>query len=196
MYSDPSGELAVAVVVAILLFTPVGGIAFQVASSLLGYAGMAIASIWDKDVRADMNAIGWNPFNSDVNKVLNSNKVSFYKGVPVYRTNFNRSGSFCAIFLNRASNTVPDTVRHEWGHAVQQMILGPVKYGLFIGIPSAAEFGKHKWPSTTDYYNRPWETSADIFGGVGGHTTREELRSYAYLVVAYYFTFFSYLFCI
>ena len=182
------------VAIALYLFTPIGGIITQVVTSVVSYAGMAIASIWDKDIRADMNRIGWNPFNTNINTVLSSDKVSFYKGVPVYRTNFKRSGSFCAIFLSRKANS--DSVRHEWGHTIQQMILGPGKYGLFIGIPSAAEFAKHKWPTKTDYYNRPWETSADIFGGVGGHTAKEKIRSFAYLGVAYFFGPFSYLFCI
>ena len=47
-----------------------------------------------------MNAIGWSPFNSDESSTLHSSKVSFYKGVPIFRTAAgSRSGSFGAIFL-------------------------------------------------------------------------------------------------
>ena len=43
-------------------------------------------SIFDEDIRNDMNGIGWNPFNTDESATLNSSKVSFYRGVPVFRT--------------------------------------------------------------------------------------------------------------
>ena len=93
MMVDPDGEFPWLILAAVLLFTPVGGTAAQVATSV-SYAGMAITSIWDEEVRADMNAIGWNPFNSNDDKVLNSSKVSFYKGAPVFRTpSGGRSGS-------------------------------------------------------------------------------------------------------
>ena len=62
---------------------------------------MCVASFWDDDIRSDMNAIGWNPFNSNANDVINSNKVSFYKGVPVYIKNSGRPWFFYAISLNK-----------------------------------------------------------------------------------------------
>ena len=52
------------------LLTPLGGTAVQVVISTLSYVGMAVASIFDEDIRNDMNAIGWNPFNSDANKIV------------------------------------------------------------------------------------------------------------------------------
>ena len=192
MLTDPSGTIA--------------DLGLQLMSSLIGYLGMCIFSIWDKDVRADMNAIGWNPFNTDEMKVLASKKVSFYKGVPVYRMDYERSGPFGAIFLSRGytdSNGIfyvennPDTVRHEWGHTVQQFILGPIPYGLYIGIPSWREW------STRPYYARPWEITADIFGGVSPQSTSDKrkprtsnnsARGLAYLATAYIFGPFVYLF--
>ena len=81
---DPTGRFSWLILAAVLLFTPVGGTALQTATSTISYAGMAITSIWDKDVRADMNSIGWNPFNDNESDVQNSRKVSFYKGVPVF----------------------------------------------------------------------------------------------------------------
>ena len=80
MFTDESGTIIgwLAGVLAIFLFTPVGGIVTQVAVSSLSYVGMAVASIWDEDIRADMKAIGWDPFNSNGNLVLSSNKVALY----------------------------------------------------------------------------------------------------------------------
>ena len=58
MNVDPTGRFSWLILAAVLLFTPVGGTALQIATSTISYAGMAITSIWDKDVRADMNSIG------------------------------------------------------------------------------------------------------------------------------------------
>ena len=70
-----------------------------VVTSTLSYIGIAIASIFDEDIRNDMNTIGWNPFNKNEYATLNSSKVSLYKGVPVFRTAAGgRSESFGAIF--------------------------------------------------------------------------------------------------
>ena len=65
MYTDPTGHFPWLVFAALMLFTPVGGTALQVAASVLGYAGFAVASVFDEDIRKDMDRIGWNPFNSD-----------------------------------------------------------------------------------------------------------------------------------
>ena len=47
---DPSGHMPVwAIVAAILLLTPTGGLAVQAATSIVGYAGMAVAQWWDQD---------------------------------------------------------------------------------------------------------------------------------------------------
>ena len=106
--------------------------------------------------------------NFDVNnqseeKVLASNYFSIYKGVPVVRVDGNRSGSFGVIALTRETNTrinPEDVVRHEYGHVVQMKQLGVFKYAIDIFLPSALEYGGG------DYYSRPWEITADIYGGV------------------------------
>jgi hypothetical protein len=124
-------EFAPLIVAALALaLTPIGGVAYQVTASALSYAGMCVASLFDSDVREDMDSIGWNPFNSNEEAVLNSKYVSFYKGVPVFRTNLGRSGTFLAIFLARGE-TSTDTVRHEFGHIPQQLLLGPIRFGLY-----------------------------------------------------------------
>ena len=188
-YIDPDGHFPWLILAALLLFTPVGGTALQVATSTLSYVGMAVASIFDEDIRNDMNAIGWNPFNTDESATLNSSKVSFYKGVPVFRTNMERSGSFGAIFLRRTWKdkngishklTDPDELRHERGHNWQLMMMGIANYGLMIGLPSWQEW------SNRPYYERPWEITADVFGGVTGrtHSQADINRRYWYLGVS------------
>ena len=167
MYYDPSGHLPwlfIAVVATVLLFTPIGGTTLQVIISTLSYVGMAIAAIFDEDIRNDMNAIKWNPFNKDESVVSNSNKVSFYKGVPVFKTS-GSSGSFLGILLTKNGFkgtsghywSPEDILKHEWGHSIQQMIYGPIPYLINIGIPSA-------FIDNSD--DVPWEITADLFGGV------------------------------
>lgn len=143
-----------------------------------------------------MNAIGWNPFNSSESAVLGSNKVSFYKGAPVFLKNGGRSGSFYAISLNKNRNA--DTLRHEWGHNVQAMIMGPGNYGLTVGIMSPLILGKHKGWDGVNYYNSPWETMADVFGGVQGrtHTSAEISRARWYTAIGTLFFPAAYFFLI
>ena len=193
MYTDPSGcFIVIPFLIAglTLLFTPVGGALVQTIASVVSYAGMAVASLWDETVRNDMNAIGWNPFNANEQAVLRSGKVSFYKGVPVFRTKLNRSGTFGAIFLRQ--NASINELRHEWGHIPQQLLLGPGTFGLMIGLPSALEW------SERPYYSRPWEITADVFGGVTGrrHSLSDINRGMAYLFASSLSGIMAYLFII
>ncbi|MDD2267980.1 MAG: RHS repeat-associated core domain-containing protein [Eubacteriales bacterium] len=186
-YIDPNGDIPVALIIVGIL---VSGLVVQTASSILLYGGYAISSLWDADVRNDMKSIKWNPFNSDEAKVLRSKKVSFYKGIPVFRTNLKRSGSFLAIWLNQNSSVNADTVRHEFGHSIQQLIMNPVFYGISIAIPSYFAWGP--W----SYYNKPWEVTADILGGVKSRSPNKKDvdRGWWYLAVATLTGPFSYLF--
>ncbi len=174
MYLDPSGEFP------ILLLLALSGVIFCVSASAGGYLAAAIISIWDEDVRADMKDIGWNPFNSDETIVTKSRKISFYKGQFVVRVNFSftnhRSFSMGAMFLEKGESTT--TVRHEWGHFIQLAIVGVPKYFIFYGIPSMANLGSGY------YYNKPWERSADLFGGVSRqqHSSSSIYESIAYLI--------------
>ena len=167
MYTDPDGR------------SPI----LQFILSLLCYAGIFVATLFDEEIRADMNAIGWNPFNTDESATLNSSKVSFYKGVPVFRTSAGgRSGSFGAIFLTKGSGV--DTLRHERGHNWQLMMLGIVTFGYTVGIPSPLNLGK--WNKAENYYGAPWETMADILGGVEGrtHSKDEIVNAWVYYAVS------------
>ena len=180
---DPTGRFSWLILAAVLLFTPVGGTALQIATSTISYAGMAITSIWDKDVRADMNSIGWNPFNDNESDVQNSSKVSFYKGVPVFRTaSGGRSGSLGAIFLTKGSGV--DDLRHERGHNWQLMMMGIGTYSYTVGLPSPLRLGK--WDRAGNYYGAPWETMADILGGVQGrtHSKLEIANAWGYYAIS------------
>ena len=109
-----------------------------------------------------MNLIGWNPFNSSATSVMNSSTVSFYKGVPVFIKDSGRSGSFYAISFNK--NEGIDALNHERGHNWPAMMMGIGTYGFTVGIPSPLCLGG--WDANGLYYYAPWETMADILGGI------------------------------
>lgn len=52
-----------------------------------------------------------------------------------------------------------------------------VKYAIDIGIPSALEIGGG------DYYSRPWEITADVYGGVQSrnHAKKDIKRGFSYM---------------
>ena len=60
------------------------------------------------------------------------------------------------------------------------MTMGIANYGLMIGLPSWQEW------SSRPYYERPWEITADMFGGVSGRTHSQDNinRGYWYLGVS------------
>ena len=131
-----------------------------------------------KDIAEDINNFDSN--NESEEKVLESNYFSSYKGVPVIRTNGDRSGSFGAIFLTRETNNrsnPEDVIRHEYGHTKQLEQLGIVNYALCIGLPSWQQWG------TGEYYSKPWEITADIYGSVQSrnHSQSNIDRGFAYL---------------
>ena len=102
--------------------------------------------------------------NTDEMKFLNSYYFSAYKGRFVLRTGLSRSGSFGILFISRKANDRPaaeDVIRHEYGHAIQLKQIGFFSYLFRIFIPSVFEMG-----DDPVYYRRPWEITADIYGGV------------------------------
>ncbi len=158
---DPTGHFPwLILAAAVLLFTPVGGIVFQAATSILSYAVMSIWALGDlvfnggKGAWSDMCRIKWNPFNTDESATLNSSKVSFYKGVPVFQIS-GRGGSMSlgAIFFDKKQGE--KVLKHEWGHNIQLMAMGLVNFLIQVGIPSIWKNGDET----------PWELSASILGG-------------------------------
>ena len=113
-------------------------------------------------------------FNTDETKVLNSKVFSSYKGTPVLKHDISGVTSFSVsntIILNKGetvSNGGIDTVKHEWGHTVQQSLIGTPKYMTRIAAPSVISCIVN--PSSKTYYSLPWERSADFFGGASRTT--------------------------
>ncbi|MBQ3016528.1 MAG: hypothetical protein IJD79_07095 [Clostridia bacterium] len=174
------------------------GLLFQFAVSALCYVGFFIAAIWDKDVKSDMDKLGKlfgdskneflssipNIINTKEDIVLNSKKVSFYKGIPVVRTDFEGTFSFGAIVLSRGYTddlnifhveSDPKVVKHEYGHNIQLMTIGLRNYIFGIAIPSVLasvvlyeiymNSSMLKKTYYKIYFSFPWERSADLFGG-------------------------------
>lgn len=166
MNIDPSGYFPWLIAAAILLFTPVGGYALNAISTTVSYVSNAVISIWDEDIRYDMNLIGWNPFNADESLVLQSRKISYYKGASVFRTNMDASAGFGGIIL--LSNRVKDDrygishLRHEYGHVIQSRWLGIGMFGIVIGIPSIISV----ITNPKNHHNQWFEIWADQLGGV------------------------------
>ncbi len=112
--------------------------------------------------------------NDQEQVVIDSNYFSAYKGKLVFRTNRLRSGSLGVLFITRKGNKtkMKELIRHEYGHTEQLRQLGLLRYLLFIGIPSWKE-----WKKEIPYYERPWEITADLFGGVTCRKHEEEKLS-------------------
>lgn len=131
-----------------------------------------MASSWDSLIQSDMEAINWNPFNSnpDMSKV---NKVSFYKGEAVILQDFAPSSfSYGIMFLHKNHKTSQNTVKHEWGHLGQMLILGPGAFTAFVAAPSLIYNLWGDYQNYNDYrygklyYSKIWERTADMLGGV------------------------------
>ena len=197
-YVDPDRHFPLLTLIGTMFLTNImDGLTTQITASVTGYTVMAFWALGDlifnegKGAWNDMCSIKWNPFNTNETATLNSNHISFYKGVPVFRTaSGGRSGSFAAIFLTKGSGV--DTLRHERAHNTQLMMMGIVNYGLIIGLPSWREW------SNRPYYERPWEITADVFGGVTGrtHSQADINRGYWYLGVSSLFGPLGYFFLI
>ena len=120
--------------------------------------------------------------NDSEEKVLVSNYFSIYKGTPVIRTNLSRSGTFFVMFLSRRTselNNPEDVVRHEYGHTQQMEEVGVFTFIAFYAIPSILNKGD-------DYYEKPCESTADVFGNVQSrsHSTSTIERGNQYLRTA------------
>lgn len=80
-------------------------------------------------------------------------------------------GNYIFLDVNGIYNYT--TIRHEHGHQIQSLILGPL-YLIFIGLPSIV--GNiinrikykyfRKYYDSSLYYKQPWEAWADKLGGV------------------------------
>ena len=139
------------------LINPFGAYA-QALSTVFFNITFNVLKEFDENIYNDLLSINYDIFNSDIDKVLNAKRVSFYKGIPIIKINTNRAGTFLCIMLDYTETE--ETLLHEYGHTYQEILMGPITYLIFIGIPSYFEL------SAMPYYNRPWEVTADIFGGL------------------------------
>ncbi len=175
MYVDETGKIGIV--------NYLSGKASQLFGLVVSYAIFSVASIFDKDIRNDMSAIGWNPFNKNESLVIQSNKVSFYKGQPVIKGDFPGCASFIVMFVDKGKWVKADTIRHEYGHFEQLGKMGLLKYSIRIAIPSLLS------TSITDekvYHSLPWEVTADILGDAQSykHLRHSELIGFIYLLIA------------
>ena len=129
--------------------------------------GSIVAAVIDgrwEDIKYDWNNGCFNPFNQDEEVALRSKVLSFYKGSTVVRHNKKGTCSILGTIWIQKNDVGPVDVRHEYGHSIQERIMGPGYY-LTIAIPSVIycliEEGSEK-----DYYSMPWERTADWLGGV------------------------------
>ena len=143
------------------------GLKAQAFATTAAYLIFEFISTYNDDVKRDMESINWDINNNDINKVLASKYVSFYRCAPVVRYPTDRAGTFLCLFISSYWEN-EETIKHEYGHIEQQILLGPVTYLILIGIPSFFEL------SDKEYYYRPWEITADVFGGVTSFERMEE----------------------
>ena len=117
-----------------------------------------------------MEEIKWNPFNTDESLVLQSQKISFYKGKPVFKVPGKSGFSFGALFLggNWGPNDI-DLVKHEYGHTFQLAEQGPLGYLIKTVIPSVTGYIARNTgllaKMNIKYNSLPWEDDANKYGG-------------------------------
>lgn len=93
-----------------------------------------------------------------------------YNGVEVVEVSFLGDSAFSLGKIYVGQN-VADNERllaHEYGHCFQLEEVGMKKYLQFVALPSVTcwlltELGIFSY---SDYYNRPWECIADMYGNV------------------------------
>ena len=118
-----------------------------------------------------------NTSEQKVQEDLASKGIAFYKGVPVLSADWMGSAalSFGIIIIGRdrvPSPSFADTLNHEYGHVIHFAMVGPIDYFTTTAIPSlvgAAISGNGSSFQRfvrDNYYNLPWERTADYFGGV------------------------------
>ena len=107
--------------------------------------------------------------NTSEKVVLESDAISFYKGVPVMKVPFMGTDAFSCgvVFLGSDVSKRSDSislVQHEYGHAVHFAQIGAPSYTAFVAVPSIIGY----WSNipTEKYYSQPWEYCADVLGGV------------------------------
>ena len=82
------------------------------------------------------------------------------------------SSELFGLAKNIKSGFTAQDLNHEFGHSVQERLLGPFGYAIFVAVPSATynrtgDYIKEREPLQSKmYYSKIWERIADWFGGV------------------------------
>lgn len=135
--------------------------------NMVGFGAIMMISAFSESVYEDMENIDWNIFNDDESKVVNSKNISFYNGVLVVKyNNPNAGGGFSYGIIGVFHNTSEATVRHEYGHHLQQRMMGLGKYTSTIAIPSLISAATTNDGSHEKQWYEKWAT----FLGNSGHT--------------------------
>lgn len=93
-----------------------------------------------------------------------------YNGVEVVILPFLGDSAFSLGKIYVGPNVANDEklLAHEYGHCIQMEEIGIVKYLHFVALPSVTYWflTQLEIVPVSDYYNRPWECLADMYGGV------------------------------
>ena len=105
--------------------------------------------------------------NEDIEKVLSSRFLSYYKGTPVFKAPIGYNAVSIGIIILGRKVKSANILLHEYGHTLQLKSMGFFRYLLKIFIPSITanildKLGKLPY----DYYGSQWEKEADILGHV------------------------------
>jgi len=131
-----------------------------------GYSGWVIPDKVREKEKLEEQA--HNLFNTNEEAVLNADDYAFYKGVLVIRHSSNFLTSWAigkTIFLNK-NKTNENTLKHEYGHVLQEYELGTARYVVAVFIPSVEYNLASRYNAllSNNYYNMPWEYDADSRG--------------------------------
>lgn len=103
-------------------------------------------------------------FNDPYDVIKYCKYICFYRGTRIVRHSVSGLSSwaiFQTIYLNDLEAD-PMTVQHEYGHIIQERDIGSFAYLVRIFTPSIIGCTL----KVQNYYDQPWELTADIFGGV------------------------------
>ena len=124
------------------------------------------------EVVDDWNNGCLNVFNQSDSTALKAKVVGFYKGSTMVRHNL--GGTFSILGTIWAEPSITNiTLKHEYGHSVQERLLSFPAYLVVVAIPSAfnCHFGRYLHETNgiireRMYFSKIWERTADFLGGV------------------------------
>lgn len=121
-------------------------------------------------IRSDIR--NFNLLNANPDLVYNAYFFSAYNGTLVIRHTSSFLTSWAigeTIFLNHSNDSLSsrvDTLKHEFGHVLQEKSFGTLQYLFSVFIPSVTYnlLSRGSVSMNANYYNMPWEYDADKRG--------------------------------